>query len=311
MMGIQTEATTDEGGGTNVGWINPNDWLDYTINFASPGVYTLKLRAATPNGPDVCKILVDNLDAATMNIVNTGDWQNWQTFETTINIASSGNHVIRLLAQTDGFNINWFELCGGGQASNCNLLASNGDYSVEVSTDANNPSLTFIPTSTGTGNSLCLLFYGTSSTGPYPANLAMPNVPFTINASAGQTVYFYYTYSLASGGENNSAANKNSFVVGQCGSTLKQADIVASTSLETNSVKVYPNPVSNILYIEQDASAFSTMQLIDFTGKTVFTHKVESDNPKLMINLSNYDSGIYILHLSNRDSVKTFKILKE
>ncbi len=32
MNGIQTEPTTDTGGGLNVGWIHVGDWLDYNVN---------------------------------------------------------------------------------------------------------------------------------------------------------------------------------------------------------------------------------------------------------------------------------------
>ncbi|MBN1411977.1 MAG: carbohydrate-binding protein, partial [Spirochaetales bacterium] len=43
----------------------------------------------------------------------TGGWQSWTTVSGPIGTLSSGNHVIRLSAGTNGFNINWFNIIPG------------------------------------------------------------------------------------------------------------------------------------------------------------------------------------------------------
>jgi hypothetical protein len=312
MSGVQTEGTADVDGGLNVGWINTNDWIDIDVFVSTPGDYTLNLRGATPNGPDVCLVQVDGVVAGQIDIANTGGWQTWETFETTINISSAGNHVLRFLALTDGFNMNWIELCGdGGESTACNVEAATGDFSVEISADGTNPSLTFVPTVNGTGSALCLLFYGTSASGPYPANSVTPNVPFQINANAGETVYFYYTYNLASGGENNNSANKNSFVVGSCESTLKSASIATTVHENLGEVKMYPNPVKDNLMVDLgDKNSYKNLQLIDYSGKVIYTQSIENGVSKLPISMKAYENGIYILMLSSNNAVKTFKVLK-
>jgi PKD repeat protein len=194
--------------------------------------------------------------------------------------------------------------------TNCTVNSANGDFSVEVSSASSNPSLTFIPAITGTGNSLCILYYGTSANGSYPASHIVPNVPFTINAAAGQTVYFYYTYNLATGGENNNSANKNSFVVGPCGSTLKQAEIIASASFEDNLVKVYPNPVTTKLTIELGNESYEKVSLYNVTGQLMHTENVNPLNNNLEISFDYFEKGVYMVVLTNQDSRKVIRVCK-
>ena len=98
-------------------------------------------------------------------------------------------------------------ICTGGPA--------NGDYTYRV-VGSSNPTITFIPGSTGVGSPICLLYYSTSPTGVYPGYYVTPNVPYQITASAGLTIYFYYTYSYPGQGEHSTVDNKHSFVVGSC-----------------------------------------------------------------------------------------------
>ncbi len=44
---MATQATTDVGGGLNVGWIDKGDYMDYYVNVATAGVYTVGFRLAT------------------------------------------------------------------------------------------------------------------------------------------------------------------------------------------------------------------------------------------------------------------------
>src|SRR5690606_2363668 len=50
--GIDTEATSDVGGGLNIGWTSNGSWLDYYIDVPAAGVYDVNFRHAG-NGGDV------------------------------------------------------------------------------------------------------------------------------------------------------------------------------------------------------------------------------------------------------------------
>ena len=89
------------------------------------------------------------------------------------------------------------------------------DFTVRVSSDENNPTLTFIPSQTGIGEGTLLLFYDTDRN-KFPAvgaNHPVVNVPFQISASKGQIIYFSYTYSTPQG-ERNILSCLLSFEVG-------------------------------------------------------------------------------------------------
>ena len=118
MFGVQTETTTDAGGGKDVGWIELGDYMDYDINAGSTGTVTLKLRVATPNNGAQLKIKkADGTVLATVNIPNSGGWQTWQTISTPINI-SSGQQTLRIeSSSTAGWNINWFEFSLGSSGN--------------------------------------------------------------------------------------------------------------------------------------------------------------------------------------------------
>ena len=98
----------------------------------------------------------------------------------------------------------------------CTGGAANGDYTYAVSGDSSNPTITFIPGYAGVGNSLVILYYGTTPGGVYGGHITTPNTPFAITAGEGQTIYFYYTYSVPEGGERNTANDRHSVVVGSC-----------------------------------------------------------------------------------------------
>ena len=42
------EATTDTGGGDDIGWTATGQWFKYTVNVATAGTYTVGLRLAAP-----------------------------------------------------------------------------------------------------------------------------------------------------------------------------------------------------------------------------------------------------------------------
>ncbi|MGL1887618.1 MAG: PKD domain-containing protein [Reichenbachiella sp.] len=117
MFGVQTQPTADVEGGQNVGWVDTGDWMDYEVNVPSTGSYIVNLRVATPVGPSQCDIIVNGETLGSVTIENTGGWQLWDTFSSTVNL-DAGTQTIRLSAAANGFNVNWFELCGNGAPVN-------------------------------------------------------------------------------------------------------------------------------------------------------------------------------------------------
>ena len=196
-----------------------------------------------------------------------------------------------------------------GQApdfTGCENEASTGDYSYQATNDTENPSITFVPTVAGNGDSTCLLFYGTDPDGTYGATSVDPNVPFQINASEGEIVYFYYVYSLASGGQNDTSGNRHSFIVGDCETVLSNNEF----KVNSNSIAVYPNPVYNNTTTITNLQGNSIITIYALTGQIV--KEVTSNNStQKELDLSSIPEGMYFLKVSSEQGDFSTKLIKQ
>lgn len=99
---VDIERSTDAGGGFNVGWISPGEWLSYPISVAAGGTYRLEARVAAYGPGGAFHLEVDGAPAGhAMNIPNTGGWQNWTTVATGVTLAP-GAHTLRVLFDRTG-----------------------------------------------------------------------------------------------------------------------------------------------------------------------------------------------------------------
>ena len=106
MYGVQTESTSDIGGGLNVGWIDTGDWMDYKVSVSNSGNFYITYRVAALTSPGKITFLSDGQIINSVDLPITGGWQSWQSVSTVVNL-SSGQHTIRLMATIGGFNFNW------------------------------------------------------------------------------------------------------------------------------------------------------------------------------------------------------------
>ena len=106
MFGIQIENTTDNGGGSNVGYIESGDWIEYLIDVDDSGDYLVEYRLASLNGSSGFEVLVDNEKLDTQTVPSTGGWQNWVTESSTLTL-NAGQQVLRINALGPSWNINW------------------------------------------------------------------------------------------------------------------------------------------------------------------------------------------------------------
>jgi predicted alpha-1,6-mannanase (GH76 family) len=111
MNGVGLEATTDTGGGQNVGWIEANDWLAYAnITFPSTGNYKVEYRVASPSGAALSLDLnAGAIQLGQLAIPATGGWQNWTTISHTVSI-TAGTYSLGVFAVQTGWNINWIRV---------------------------------------------------------------------------------------------------------------------------------------------------------------------------------------------------------
>ena len=104
---VDIQATTDTGGGFNVGWISAEEWLDYEISVEQAGYYDFAARVAAPSAGRALRLLVNGADVAgSIAVPSTGAWQAWQTVTKSVYLPA-GTHRATVAAITDGFNLNW------------------------------------------------------------------------------------------------------------------------------------------------------------------------------------------------------------
>jgi hypothetical protein len=105
---VDIETTSDTGGGYNVGWTNAGEWMNYTVNITTTGVYTLQARLASASAGNTLHVELDGVNiSGTIAVPNTGGWQTWQTVSVTTPSLSAGSHILRIYEETGGFNINY------------------------------------------------------------------------------------------------------------------------------------------------------------------------------------------------------------
>jgi hypothetical protein len=78
--------------------------------------------------------------------------------------------------------------------------------------------------------------------------------------------------------------------------------VLASNSIEGESIITYPNPTDGIFNIEVDKSYLNTTaQIYDVLGKVVFEQKITTQ--KSIFDLSNLNKGTYIVSITNEAGV--------
>jgi Carbohydrate binding module (family 6)/Glycosyl hydrolases family 16 len=116
--GLIVEATTDTGGGQNIGAANNGNWARYNgINFGSTPARQFVARAASGAAGGISGLVEVRLDGlgnapvGSFAIANTGGWQSWRTVPANIS-GVTGVHDVYLTFTSgqpaDFVNLNWF-----------------------------------------------------------------------------------------------------------------------------------------------------------------------------------------------------------
>jgi glucosylceramidase len=110
---VETETTSDTGGGYNVGYISDGSWLHFKNIIFGSGVTSVNARTASQGNGGTAEF---HLDSPTGTLVGTatlpvtGGWQNWTTVSASIS-GASGVHDLYLVfkGKPPIGNINWFK----------------------------------------------------------------------------------------------------------------------------------------------------------------------------------------------------------
>src|SRR5580692_746208 len=114
--GVDLEATTDTGGGYDLGWTAGGQWFKYTVNVATAGTYTVGLRLASP-GAVTDGLHIDNSAGTNLsgnvNVPATGGYQTWATVNATVALPA-GTQTLTVDQDNAGWNINYLTFASTG-----------------------------------------------------------------------------------------------------------------------------------------------------------------------------------------------------
>ncbi|WP_299682846.1 carbohydrate-binding protein [uncultured Dokdonia sp.] len=208
-QGIQTQNTSDAGGGQNVGFINRDDFLVYNnIDFGN-GARSLEARiASNANFTGTMQIRLGSVTGdlvGTLSFGFTGGWQSWIT--RTVNIDQvTGIHdlyFVFLAPNSQGIgNINWFVFNESNElnppATPNNLTATGGDATVSLSWNSVTDAATYeLRRSTTSNSGFSVIANGIEET------------TFVDNAVVNGTQYFYRVRAINQAGNSGNSNTAN------------------------------------------------------------------------------------------------------
>ncbi len=101
------EGTANEGGSMNIGSNDTGDLISYPeVNIPSTGKYTVEYGVASVGGGGTLQFKKAGRTPVygTINILATGNWQNWITISHTVYLKAGIATPVR------GWNLNWFHI---------------------------------------------------------------------------------------------------------------------------------------------------------------------------------------------------------
>jgi hypothetical protein len=165
--GVDIETSADAGGGFDVGWTAPGEWLEYTVNVTAAGAYAVSARVASLSAGGTLHVEVDGQNVTgAMSFGATGGWQTWTTVSSSPVTLAAGPHVVRLALEAGAFNVNWIRFAAGGI---CTTMPSAPTGLTSPSQTSNSVSLSWNPSPAGAN---CTVQYRIFQNGAQVAQVA-------------------------------------------------------------------------------------------------------------------------------------------
>ncbi|MBR7835101.1 glycoside hydrolase family 3 C-terminal domain-containing protein [Actinospica durhamensis] len=115
-----TQDTTVAGGAYDMGWTNPGQWFDYTVDVATAGTYSIALRLSSPYGITDALHIANSAGTSLSGPVavpNTGGYETWATVAVSVTLPA-GQQTLTLDQDSNGFNFHYMTFTqtssGGG-----------------------------------------------------------------------------------------------------------------------------------------------------------------------------------------------------
>ena len=328
-------------GGYNVGWIANGEWLEYTVNIAQAGTYTISARVASQSAGGNMEITFSNGGKTTgvKSFSSTGGWQSWINVNWSDVALNAGQQTMRIKMLSDGFNVNYISISPAAQttvryeAENASLSGAftsssvsgfSGSGYVDGLYNSGNK-IDFSVNAPSAGNYSLLIRFascqnqqnyvktnGSGISQSFPAN----NCSVWVNK--GLTVYL-------NAGSNTISIEKDwgwmlvdYIEVSSCTSCrTEMAPTKKKTDGKNNSVLdllYYPNPANNFLQVKipEDKENEVYITITDLLGNNeLHLNTLAGSNNHIQLNVSSLKPGIYIIKAQRGNNSQTGRLVIE
>ncbi len=260
-------------GGTNYLWSGGQTTATVTANSAT--TYTVTVTDGSG-----CRGTASQVVAALSSGVTIGGTLGFCAGDSTT-LTASGNNT----------SYAW----SNGPTVAANTVTTAGSYTV---TATSNDGCTATASATVVVNALPIPTI-VKSGGDYSISTTYPTIEWFLDGTSEQTGPNLYTPSGA-GTVTVEVTDANG-----CSGT---ASIVftAIDAVELDVVNLYPNPVSNMLYVSTGSAQSTIVTLMDISGKVL--HQQTTENGNSQISMEQLSSGVYLVKVSSNN--KTYRVIK-
>lgn len=327
-------------GGYDLGHVQAGEWVEYTVNVAQAGVYSLQARVATIDAGTSFHLELDGQNIGTVNVPNTGDWQAWQTVTVTTPSLTTGTKVLRLVVDQAEFNVNYlnFNLQSSGNNGTTNLAlnktgsassveqAAGFDFNAYNAFDGNatttrwssaynNDEWLAVDLGSVQAISRVVLKWENAYATSYYIETSTDNANWstqkTVTNGTGGTADLSFAavsarYVRMHGVTRATQYGYSIWEFEVYGGTLAAANntLAIATPVKggtTLSVNAYPNPVSNTLTVQYTgAMAQPFLRAYKLNGQAVQTVKLSGDAGQVQLDVSKWAKGVYIITIGDQ-----------
>jgi hypothetical protein len=337
--GVDIETCSE--GGFNVGWMRTGEWLEYSVNVATAGTYTLQARVATGLAGRTFHVEMDGVNVSgTITVPNTGGWQTWQTVSVTTTALTTGDKIMRIAIDSDDLNMNSITFATGGGGSTTyriknrwqnTYLYDAGDR-VRYSATAAGTTYDWVLEDVGSG----VKEIKNVSTGEYMHIENLTGYVQCTSRTAGwnssrwttedagsgfvrfknvwQPTHYIHVENLAGHAQHgtiNTSWMSAQWVLEPLGggriATRKEEEVLQEE--ETTEFSYWPTEVEHELHIQCDGT-FQHVEVVDLLGRSNIRKSIMGQR-EVTLDVSTLGTGLHVVRMRGMKRTEAFRIIKK